>query len=96
MQSRLPVLALTVRGMWREASTCFQDAALRSIEWYETIDQRLALTPLEFAYSFMTRTGKVDDARIGRMDSTFLRQVQAERDAKRLTHPETGAMLAGR
>jgi 2-polyprenyl-6-methoxyphenol hydroxylase-like FAD-dependent oxidoreductase len=74
----------------------FQDAALRSIEWYETIDQRLALTPLEFAYSFMTRTGKVDDARIGRMDSTFLRQVHAERDAKRLTHPETGAMLAGR
>lgn len=57
----------------------FQDAALRSIEWYETVDQRLDLTPLEFAYSFMTRTGKVDEARIEKMDPSFLGRVKTER-----------------
>ena len=59
----------------------FQDAALRSIEWYETVDERLSLSPLEFAYSFMTRTGKVDDARIERMDPAFMQMVNAERAA---------------
>lgn len=45
------------------------DAANLSLEWYEQMDQRVAtLSPVEFAYSYMTRTGRVDHAQVKRSD----------------------------
>ena len=45
------------------------DAANVSIRWYEEMDRLVpAMTPVEFAYSYMTRTGRVDHAEVRRRD----------------------------
>lgn len=45
------------------------DAANASLQWYERMDQLVTtLTPVEFAYSYMTRTGRIDHAEVGRLD----------------------------
>ncbi|HET8748131.1 MAG TPA: FAD-dependent monooxygenase [Ramlibacter sp.] len=45
------------------------DAANASLRWYEEMDERVAATsPVEFAYSYMTRTGRVDHAEVRRRD----------------------------
>jgi anthraniloyl-CoA monooxygenase len=56
----------------RETAEGFQEAALRSILWYETVETRKQLSPLEFAFSYMMRTGKVDYQRLRRIDPEFL------------------------
>jgi 2-polyprenyl-6-methoxyphenol hydroxylase-like FAD-dependent oxidoreductase len=45
------------------------EAANASLEWYEDMDRRVrTLSPVEFAYSYMTRTGRVDHAEVRRRD----------------------------
>ena len=44
------------------------DAANASIRWYERMDELIALSPVDFAYSYMTRTGRVDHAEVERRD----------------------------
>ncbi len=45
------------------------DAANTSLRWYERMDELVpALAPVEFAYSYMTRTGRVDHAEVRRRD----------------------------
>jgi anthraniloyl-CoA monooxygenase len=61
----------------RPDAESFQDAALRSIEWYENVETRLELSPLDFAYDYMLRTGKVDHERMRRMDPDFIRAYEA-------------------
>jgi 2-polyprenyl-6-methoxyphenol hydroxylase-like FAD-dependent oxidoreductase len=54
-QTRLPPM----KKIW--------DAANVSMRWYERMDELVAtLTPVEFAYSYMTRTGRVRHAEIRR------------------------------
>lgn len=36
-------------------------AMIRSYEWYENMRQHMTQHPLDFAYSYMTRTGRIDD-----------------------------------
>jgi 2-polyprenyl-6-methoxyphenol hydroxylase-like FAD-dependent oxidoreductase len=44
------------------------DAANTSLRWYEEMDGLIKLDPVDFAYSYMTRTGRVDHAEIRRRD----------------------------
>ncbi|MCC6248046.1 MAG: FAD-dependent monooxygenase [Rubrivivax sp.] len=44
------------------------DAANVSLRWYEQMDERMASGPVELAYSYMTRTGRVDHAEVRRRD----------------------------
>ena len=44
------------------------DAANASIRWYERMDELIHLSPLDFAYSYMTRTGRVDHSEVTRRD----------------------------
>lgn len=44
------------------------DAATASIRWYERMDELICLSPLDFAYSYMTRTGRVDHSEVARRD----------------------------
>jgi len=45
------------------------DAANASLRWYERMDELVpSLTPVEFAYGYMTRTGRVDHAEVRRRD----------------------------
>jgi 2-polyprenyl-6-methoxyphenol hydroxylase-like FAD-dependent oxidoreductase len=61
------------------------DAANVSIGWYEQMDQLVAtLSPVEFAYSYLTRTGRVDHAEVQRRDPALARAYEA-------LHPEVAA-----
>lgn len=44
------------------------DAANISLRWYERMDELMKLDPIDFAYSYMTRTGRVDHAEVRRRD----------------------------
>lgn len=44
------------------------DAANVSLRWYERMGELMALKPVEFAYSYMTRTGRVNHAEMRRRD----------------------------
>ena len=44
------------------------DAANVSIRWYEEMDESMALPAVDFAYSYMTRTGRVSHAEVRRRD----------------------------
>ena len=69
-QTRLPPM----KKIW--------DAANVSLRWYERMDQLVAtLTPVEFAYSYMTRTGRVDHAEVRRRDPGLAQAYEA-------LHPE--------
>ncbi len=47
-------------------------AANLSAGWYERIDQTMAQSPEEFAYDYMTRTGRVSDQRLSAIAPRFM------------------------
>lgn len=58
------------------------DAANVSIRWYEEMDKLVpTLSPVEFAYSYMTRTGRVNHAEVRRRDPALAAAYEA-------LHPE--------
>lgn len=63
----------------RPASDKFQDAAVRSLDWYETVGTRLHLDPLAFAYDYMMRTGRVDPGDLARRAPDFINAYEASR-----------------
>jgi 2-polyprenyl-6-methoxyphenol hydroxylase-like FAD-dependent oxidoreductase len=44
------------------------DAANVSLRWYERMGELMKLEPVDFAYSYMSRTGRVDHAEVRRRD----------------------------
>ena len=61
------------------------DAANVSLRWYEHMDELIKLDPVEFAYSYMTRTGRIDHAEVVRRDPELAAEYEK-------LHPE---VLAG-
>jgi anthraniloyl-CoA monooxygenase len=49
-------------------SNSLQQAAIRSTEWYESLDQKLHLDPISFAYDYLRRSGRVSHAEIQKRD----------------------------
>lgn len=60
------------------------DAANLSLRWYERMGERMKLDPVEFAYSYMTRTGRVKHAEVRRRDPSLA-------EAYERLHPEAKA-----
>jgi 2-polyprenyl-6-methoxyphenol hydroxylase-like FAD-dependent oxidoreductase len=54
----------------------FGTAAERSFRWYENMGEVMNAPAIEFTYNFMTRTGRVDDARLKDYAPGFYRQYQ--------------------
>lgn len=63
------------------------DAANVSIRWYEEMDDLMALPAVDFAYSYMTRTGRVSHAEVRRRDPSLAAAYERN-------HPEIGALPA--
>jgi len=55
----------------------YQAAAYESMVWFEQARDHLALTPIEFAYVLMTRSGKVDRESLRRRDPQFVANYEA-------------------
>ena len=47
-------------------------AANRSSWWYEQFPAKMALAPWDLAYDYMTRSGRIDDARLAKMAPRFM------------------------
>ncbi|VDC19071.1 FAD-dependent monooxygenase [Pseudogemmobacter humi] len=56
-------------------------AARTSAAWYADFPQHMQLQPLDLAYSYITRSGRVDDARLRAMSPRFMAQYEAARAA---------------
>jgi 2-polyprenyl-6-methoxyphenol hydroxylase-like FAD-dependent oxidoreductase len=63
------------------------DAANVSIRWYEEMDELMALPAVDFAYSYMTRTGRVSHAEVRRRDPALAAAYERN-------HPEIGTLPA--
>ena len=56
------------RRIRRPGSDSLQQAAIKSTEWYESLDQKLRLDPISFAYDYLRRSGRVSHAEIQKRD----------------------------
>lgn len=67
----------------QSTSAEFQAAAARSLDWYESVDSRLDLSPLAFTYDYMIRTGKVSREDLRQMDPAFVAAYKQEQQQPR-------------
>jgi 2-polyprenyl-6-methoxyphenol hydroxylase-like FAD-dependent oxidoreductase len=54
-------------------------AARTSANWYEHFGEHMKLDLLDFAYSYITRSGRIDDARLRAMSPAFMARYEAAR-----------------
>lgn len=55
------------------------DAANISAEWYENFASKLTLPPVDFAFDYITRSGRIDMDRLRRMAPVFMARYEAEK-----------------
>jgi benzoate-CoA ligase family protein len=56
-------------------------AAKTSAGWYENFPEHMKLDLMDFAYSYITRSGRIDDARLAAMSPKFMARYQASKAA---------------
>jgi 2-polyprenyl-6-methoxyphenol hydroxylase-like FAD-dependent oxidoreductase len=54
-------------------------AARTSADWYEKFPEHMKLEPMDFAFSYITRSGRIDDARLRAMSPNFMAGYEASR-----------------
>ena len=54
-------------------------AARTSADWYEHFPEHMQLDLMDFAYSYITRSGRIDDARLRAMSPQFMARFEASR-----------------
>jgi 2-polyprenyl-6-methoxyphenol hydroxylase-like FAD-dependent oxidoreductase len=54
-------------------------AARTSANWYEHFPEHMKLDLMDFAYGYITRSGRIDDARLRAMSPAFMARYQASR-----------------
>ena len=55
-------------------------AARTSADWYEHFPEHMKLDLMDFAYSYITRSGRIDDARLRAMSPAFMARYEASKD----------------
>jgi len=58
----------------------YQAAAYESMVWFENARQRMDLSPIELAFSLMTRSGRVNYEDLKKRDPEFIRRLEFDRD----------------
>ena len=54
-------------------------AARTSADWYESFPEHMKLDLMDFAYSYITRSGRIDDARLRAMSPGFMARYETSR-----------------
>ena len=57
------------------------EAARTSACWYEAFAGHMSLDMMDFAYSYITRSGRIDDARLRAMSPAFMARYEAEKQS---------------
>ena len=52
-------------------------AARSSADWYENFAEHMKLDLMDFAHSYITRTGRLDDTRLRAMSPAFMARYEA-------------------
>lgn len=65
----------------------FQEAAVKSLVWLETVEHHLSLEPIPFAYRLMTRSQRVGHSRLRRQDPIFTAQYDHWRSGQKPEGP---------
>ncbi len=65
----------------RPSAERLQEVAEVSRVWFETCEEKMDLPPLEFVYSLMTRSGKIDLEGLRRRDPVFVERLEAFRES---------------
>ena len=58
-------------------------AARASADWYEKFGEQMKLGLMDFAYSYITRSGRIDDARLRALSPRFMARYEASRKEAR-------------
>ena len=58
-------------------------AARRRAGWYEQFPARMQLEPVDFAYSYITRSGRIDNERLREMSPAFMARYAAAHEVRR-------------
>ena len=58
-------------------------AARTSADWYEKFPDHMKLDPMDFAYSYITRSGRIDNARLRAMSPQFMARYEATKGRSR-------------
>ena len=58
-------------------------AARTSADWYEKFPEHMELDLMDFAHSYITRSGRIDDARLRAMSPAFMARYEASRPLKK-------------
>jgi anthraniloyl-CoA monooxygenase len=66
----------------------YQAAAYESMVWFENARQRMDLSPIELAYSLMTRSGRVNYQDLKKRDPEFIRRMEFDRVSQRVSPHE--------
>ena len=63
-------------------------AARTSADWYEHFPEHMKLDLMDFAYSYITRSGRIDDARLRAMSPAFMARYEAAKKSgsQAMTH----------
>jgi 2-polyprenyl-6-methoxyphenol hydroxylase-like FAD-dependent oxidoreductase len=60
----------------------FGAAAEKSFNWYERLSEVMAQEPIDFVYDFLTRTERIDDARLAQYAPSFFRMYKQAKASK--------------
>ncbi len=52
-----------------------------SAQWYEHFAEHMKLAPVDFAMSYLTRSGRIDLARLRRLSPGFVARYEKEKNA---------------
>jgi 2-polyprenyl-6-methoxyphenol hydroxylase-like FAD-dependent oxidoreductase len=77
--SDIPAVFAEFEQLRRPASRNFQDAAAKSLDWYENVGNKMHLDPLAFAYDYMRRTDQVTHEDLKQRDPHFVEAYEAMR-----------------
>jgi len=61
-------------------------AARTSADWYENFPAHMKLDLMDFAHSYITRSGRIDDARLRAMSPNFMARYEAFRREEARRH----------
>ena len=75
----VPAALATYEEARKLAVTRLVTAANASAAWYERFAKHMALSPMEFAMSYITRSGRVDLERLRRSSPAFVAAYEASR-----------------
>jgi 2-polyprenyl-6-methoxyphenol hydroxylase-like FAD-dependent oxidoreductase len=67
------------------------DAANTSAVWYETFAAKMQLPPMDFAFDYLTRSGRLTTDRLRQLAPKFMADFEARADARSMENPDAAS-----